>query len=916
MLLVLLLLAASAAEEAEAKAKKALAEGRALEALHFYEEAYRAGEDTPSKRRIAEAYRAAGFVEPPGPTLHEAGVLALHVRAEKTRVWRAAAEAMEGAGSLHGALLLRRSILALQAEGSDGERAERERVAEILRKLTQRPTPRQKELAERAVRASRDAAALLEAARGLLAKGEWAAATRVCQELEFGDHPQDRKNEAKELRAAIEAAAADAVPPEQRAAAEKALADERFARLDVVASRHFLLLGPRAFVRSIPPEEKALLDLAYIAQSDLAAQPLTHDGERICVYYQETFDFGGGLAGGKLIRIGRRAIGLPVAGMLHYHELGHCVFGRGWLHEGFTEGLADFAAGFTLDLLGQTEAARAFIAEAREQFVRYFLGRKVPYHQIQPYRPSAGFLFSLLPPGDAPHDWTPYRRVFHRMREAQAGAWPDREHQLMRYFGHFLAQEYGLDVLDTLREWGFPVAREDSAEVAHEIETLLEATKRGEFALLKGQPEAAEAYFERALAEGPRSHLASRARHGLLRTALARGDAARADALAAELGLVRAFLVVGPFHGRGRVAHVVFPPETRVDLAEEVRHGIEAARWKPAIVDPDGYVDLLKQGFGYPENACAFALCHLRVEAETDANLCVGSDDGHALYLNGALLEKWDGSHPFQLDGHVYRVRLRAGWNRVLVKVHNGSGPWGFLLRVEKERGVPLDAVEISTEGREASFPPVPLAAASSVPLFADDFKSLSAARWRTGVGSWDARNGRLRPLAAAREGLWQRFLVDPDRPKDGPSGILWLHAPFLPESRDFAVELVAVGPGNALPPKFGMTIDGDFSDDGQSGHTFVLHPEDGKLACSWYRYDRLLYLQPGADVPVAESYVLALRRLGSKWSLHVNGVPLFDGVDAEPLPGFGVGILAWGLEPHFESFRISRLKAAATSGR
>ncbi|MGQ0612199.1 MAG: hypothetical protein ACT4PV_00400 [Planctomycetaceae bacterium] len=909
--LLLLLLAApgTAALEAEAKAKEALAAGRLAEALDQFETALRLADTTAEKARLRDAYRASGWAEPRPVSQAEGDVVVAHIRAEKVRVWRAEADRLEREEKLCGAILLRKSLQDLFASDGEGVKEEQARIEEIVRKLTRRPTAEEKVLAEKMIRAAKDGEALLQSAKALFEKRELRLVVRLCQELEFGSYPQEARNGGRGLREQAEAAAAAGATPVERDEVRAILDDERFRRLDAGVSRHFLFVGPRAFVASLPNSEKTLLDLAYIFQSDLAGQPLTHDGVRICLYYQETFDFGGGLAGGKLIRIGNRAIGLPVAGMLHYHELGHCIFGRGWLHDGFTEGLADFAAGFSLDALGQTDAARSFITESREQFVRFFLGRKVPYFQIQPYRPAAGFLFSQLPPGDAPYDWAPYRRVFHRMREAQFGAWPEREHQLMRYFGYLLATEYGEQVFDTLAEWGFPVSRKDWREVLKETEELITLVRRGEFFLLKGQVDAAEEPLREALALDPRSTLASRARHALLRIALARGEEESARALDAELGIVRAFRVVGPFHARGRTAHVVFPPETRIEPGKEVRYGIEAGMWRDAVVSPDGTVDLLTQGFGYPENACAFALTYLRAEEELPARLCIGSDDGHAVWFNGALVEKTEGSHPFRLDDHLHDVLLRKGWNRLLLKVHNTGGAWGFLLRVEGREGAPIPGLRADAADHEGDLAlPAPVET-RAVGLVNDEFKSLSPTRWRTGVGRFDTQNGRLRPLAAERGGLWQRFVVDPDKPKDGPSNILWLAATGLPAAPDFEIELVAVAEKKGLPAKFGITVDGEGENDGQSGHTFVLHEEEGNLACSWYRYDRLLYLQPGAEVAEAAEYRLRLRRVGSTWWLLVNDLPLFDGVDAAPLPAFGIGILTWGPAPPLESFRMARLE-------
>ncbi|MCK6458378.1 MAG: hypothetical protein L6Q95_00615 [Planctomycetes bacterium] len=909
-LLLLILLPEASPEEAEAKAEQALREGDHPKALDGFEEAIRLATDTATKLRLRDRYVAAGWAEPRPLAPPEEAQLAVYIREEKVRVFGAAADRFEGEDRIQAAILLR-NVLAemLGGEATDRGKAEVAKTRALVRKLTEGPTAEDLEQVEKVQRAHKSGEGLLKAAAKLLEERRYRATVRICQEMLFGSFDQEIQNRALALRKEAEDKAAADLPATDKDAVKKVLEDERFERLDVARSRHFLLLGPQEFVTSIPPAERTLLDLAYIFQSDLAAQPLTHDGVRICVYYQETFDFGGGLAGGKLIRIGNRAIGRPVAGMLHYHELGHCIFGRGWLHDGFTEGLADFAAGLSLDLLGDTANAQRFINDARDQFVRFYLGRDVRYFDIQPYRPSAGFLFSFLPPGDAPFDWAPYRRVFHRMREAQFGAWPEQEHQLMRYFGYLLAGEYGKDALEQLGEWGWPVSRGDFARVPGEADGLLSDAKRADF-LVDRDAAQAEATARYVLDSGATGAVAARARFALLRVAVLRGDDAEAGTRRRELGIVDSFLLLGPYHARGRTAHVVLPPEVRVDPTKPLTVGSETATWKPGKVEPTGYVNLRDQGFAYPENACAFALAYVHAEAAAPVRVWTGSDDGHTLYLNGELLEKRATSRGFRFDDDFADGQLRAGWNRLLLKVHNGDGAWGFLVRVTDRDGKPIPGLRATAEDREQAVPAAAAQRTKAVPIVADDYKGLAPARWRTTVGSFDTQNGMLRPRGTAKTGLWERFRVDPDHPKDGPANIVWLLDPELARADSFDLELVVAGQAkDALPAKFGLTVDGENENDAQSGHTFVIDVDDGKLRCHWYRYDQLLYLQPGAEVKPAEAYRVRLRRIGRKWWLFVNDAALFDEVDAPRLPASGFGILAWGAAPSFDSFRLARIE-------
>jgi len=907
-LIVLLAAGDPRAAEAEKLAREALAEGKKLEALAHFETAMRHVESMEEKARLRDAYRAAGPVEAHGVKPAERVILGIHVRNEKIRVFDRAANNLAGQGRRRAAIIVRRAIMELADDKR--KKQEQDRIHRLLRDLTEKPSDEEKERAAQVLRSRKLGKNVLAAARKLLEQREYRVVIRICQELMFGDRDQETKTAAIALRKETEERAAKDMTPEEKRAALDVLQDERFQRLDTAVSRHFVFLGPREFVTKIPAEQRRELDLAYIFQSDLANTLRTHDGTRIVIYYQETFAFGGGLAaaGGKLIRIGNRAIRLPVAGALHYHELGHNIFGRGWLHRGHTEGLAEFAVAFTWDSLGETKRAENFVIGCRDQFVRYFLGRDMRFDHIQPYKPSAGFLFSFLPPGEAPYDWTPYRRMFHRMREAQFGSWPAREHQLMRYFGYLMALEYGLSAYDRLEGWGWPVSRDDHERVPAEAAELLSLTKQGESALARGLVAEAEGKFRSVLEASPRGHLASRARFGLLRIAAAAGSP-RAEAHKRALGILDDFLVLGPFHARKQTAWVVMPPEREIDLSQKrVQFRFGTAVWKRAKVRPSGFVDLREQGYGYPEHACAFALCYVRVEADTPARFWIGSDDGHALYVNGEIVQREPGSHRFRFDDRFGDTVLRRGWNRVLVKVHNGSGDWGFLLRVARPGGEPIPGLELSVDDHEPGRAPVPETRARD--LVDDEFKSLRAGRWETAAGKWDTRNGELRPLETRSAGQWQRFDIDPDRPDRGPANMLWLVSDDLPRCDSFEAEITVAGDA-----KWAVTFDGEGERDGQSGHTLVF--EGGKeIRATWYRYDRKLFSQPGVEVEKAPKRTFTIRRIGRRWWVDVDGGALFEAVDAPRLPGHAFGVMTWNKGPRFDRIRFARLKPEAAPGR
>ena len=67
---------------------------------------------------------------------------------------------------------------------------------------------------------------------------------------------------------------------------------------------------------------------------------------------------------------------------------------------------------------------------------------------------------------------------------------------------------------------------------------------------------------------------------------------------------------------------------------------------------------------------------------ERTATAFLSVDDAGKFYFNGELLWAVPGLHPVELDEYAVPVRLKAGWNEVLVKVGQCGGNWGFAFRI------------------------------------------------------------------------------------------------------------------------------------------------------------------------------------------------------------------------------------------
>lgn len=145
--------------------------------------------------------------------------------------------------------------------------------------------------------------------------------------------------------------------------------------------------------------------------------------------------------------------------------------------------------------------------------------------------------------------------------------------------------------------------------------------------------------------------------------------------------------VVGPFANPQRLGtehspavDSSFGPERGSSGPYEGLDGVMVG-WMPAEAGPDGQVRL-RRYFGVTDWVAAYGRTYLHSPRAQDATLLLGADDAHQIWLNGELVSSRQGRNISRPDDVVIPVRLRDGWNVVLVKVANLDGGWAFQLRV------------------------------------------------------------------------------------------------------------------------------------------------------------------------------------------------------------------------------------------
>ena len=141
--------------------------------------------------------------------------------------------------------------------------------------------------------------------------------------------------------------------------------------------------------------------------------------------------------------------------------------------------------------------------------------------------------------------------------------------------------------------------------------------------------------------------------------------------------------LIGPFDAPDMsYLSFTFPPEKETEASKTYSgKNSQIVSWKQTKAVATGYVPL-NQLIQPNEQAVAYGLTYLYSSEDRKAILLLGSDDGVRLWVNDILVHNnptYRGAYP---DQDRIQVNLKAGWNKILIKVLQGSGGWGYYLRI------------------------------------------------------------------------------------------------------------------------------------------------------------------------------------------------------------------------------------------
>jgi len=298
--------------------------------------------------------------------------------------------------------------------------------------------------------------------------------------------------------------------------------------------------------------------------------------------------------------------------------------------------------------------------------------------------------------------------------------------------------------------------------------------------------------------------------------------------------------------------------------------------------------------YGYPANVVTYAVAHVTVPGETDALAWIAADDEPALRVNGLSVQRIRGERPLQPDFERWPIHLRAGRNRLLLKIRNHHGPTGFGLRLTRPDGRAIPGLETDLE---PAAPDAPGPEPKWRTVLEDVYRRRSLGRkYEIAAGSFRIRNKTLRGEESGPGAGWRPFSVRPGFPQDRPAALFWL-APVEEMPADFRWR---VRLADERVPKIVLTFDGEGDRETLSGWSVILLPaKDGKtFEARLERYDIPQALRRIPTPETWEDRILVVERLAGRVTVTLGGSPVFTRVPAPPLDPRRLGVAVWGGEP------------------
>jgi len=170
--------------------------------------------------------------------------------------------------------------------------------------------------------------------------------------------------------------------------------------------------------------------------------------------------------------------------------------------------------------------------------------------------------------------------------------------------------------------------------------------------------------------------------------------------LQSELDLYKDYIldwrITGPYSVKGKDAKYVF------DTALAPEKNSKSVRWKKFKTKSKSERSLwaieLDSILGPEANAAAYAMTKIWAPENLKINLEMGSDDHIKAWLNDEKIHESFSNRSLEPRQSIIPVTLSKGWNLIILKIVNTSGPWGLCCRIRGRDGNPVDGLKIESK--------------------------------------------------------------------------------------------------------------------------------------------------------------------------------------------------------------------------
>src|SRR4029078_6399314 len=111
---------------------------------------------------------------------------------------------------------------------------------------------------------------------------------------------------------------------------------------------------------------------------------------------------------------------------------------------------------------------------------------------------------------------------------------------------------------------------------------------------------------------------------------------------------------------------------------------VDVRKWKKVRASTKTGMVTLARELGKVEYCLAYGYSEIESIHAREAVLRCGSDDGIQIWINGKGVHRNEIGRAYVPDSAAVTVRLRAGINRIFVKIDNYIGGYGFGIAIPK----------------------------------------------------------------------------------------------------------------------------------------------------------------------------------------------------------------------------------------